>query len=554
MDFLNKTVAQITDLFKTMTPGARLTSGMLLVLILASLGYLFVNRSGGPRRYLFGSQEFSREDIVAMQRAFGTANLDDYEMDGQRVRVPARRLNEYLQALDKANFDYTEPDSEFARLEEQGMGLFASSEDRKWVRSEMKAHQFRRTIEKFPEISRATVRFTETKEPGTFPPKVRRAASVIVASIDGNPLSRTSINKIRSSAADWFNVDIKEVGITDQNGTAIPVGGSADGLDPETRPYIMAKAYQEDRYEQQLGEVLRYIGPGLIAVAHVELDETLTSESTKVTVDPQTVPTKTNTLTKTYESSPPDGSRPGAVPNRVSSDTPRTLASVNQQQSSSEENLEQQESITGHQQVRQVTAGLVPKRVTASIGIPWSYIRGLYYQRNPDADSAEPAPQTALADLLSELKTQVEEQVVKILPSLPPGEDQYPLVNVTSYEDLPPKPLEEPTLASQALGWAFLNWKSFGLLLVGLVSLLVLRSMLRGTTAQAPVAVPEEIAAAVTAAEPREVEEDMEPTTPLLAQHHGNSGASLREQLITIVREDPDAAANVLRTWIGDAA
>jgi flagellar biosynthesis/type III secretory pathway M-ring protein FliF/YscJ len=32
------------------------------------------------------------------------------------------------------------------------------------------------------------------------------------------------------------------------------------------------------------------------------------------------------------------------------------------------------------------------------------------------------------------------------------------------------------------------------------------------------------------------------------------TGTSLREELIDIVREDPDAAANILRGWIGQTS
>ena len=47
MDFLNKAYAQIADLFRTMTPGARITAGLLLVVVVVSLGYLFNSQITG---------------------------------------------------------------------------------------------------------------------------------------------------------------------------------------------------------------------------------------------------------------------------------------------------------------------------------------------------------------------------------------------------------------------------------------------------------------------------------------------------------------------------
>ena len=51
-----------------------------------------------------------------------------------------------------------------------------------------------------------------------------------------------------------------------------------------------------------------------------------------------------------------------------------------------------------------------------------------------------------------------------------------------------------------------------------------------------------------------EEEEDEEEPQVILQRKGESSGMSLRDELINMVREDPDAAANVLRTWIGDAA
>ena len=41
MDFLNKAFAQLSDLFRSMTPAARITAGLLLAVVVVSLVYLF---------------------------------------------------------------------------------------------------------------------------------------------------------------------------------------------------------------------------------------------------------------------------------------------------------------------------------------------------------------------------------------------------------------------------------------------------------------------------------------------------------------------------------
>ena len=50
MDFLNKSIAQVSELFRSMTPGARLTAGLLLAVVVVSMGYLFRQGTAGPTR------------------------------------------------------------------------------------------------------------------------------------------------------------------------------------------------------------------------------------------------------------------------------------------------------------------------------------------------------------------------------------------------------------------------------------------------------------------------------------------------------------------------
>ena len=47
MDFLNKAFAQFNDLFRSMSPGSRITAGLLLVVAVVSVGYLFQSEVGG---------------------------------------------------------------------------------------------------------------------------------------------------------------------------------------------------------------------------------------------------------------------------------------------------------------------------------------------------------------------------------------------------------------------------------------------------------------------------------------------------------------------------
>jgi flagellar M-ring protein FliF len=93
------------------------------------------------------------------------------------------------------------------------------------------------------------------------------------------------------------------------------------------------------------------------------------------------------------------------------------------------------------------------------------------------------------------------------------------------------------------------NWQAGGLGVLGLVGVVMLRSMMK--TAQ-----PGEAPAPI--ADEEEAPKENEPPSPgvisQLRERFNTSGPSLREELQELVKEDPEAAANVLRNWIGEAA
>ena len=63
MDFLNKSFAQLRELFLSMTPGARLTTGLLLAVVVVSVVYLFRVEVAGSNTYLMGGEPFSADQL-----------------------------------------------------------------------------------------------------------------------------------------------------------------------------------------------------------------------------------------------------------------------------------------------------------------------------------------------------------------------------------------------------------------------------------------------------------------------------------------------------------
>src|SRR5215470_9963560 len=99
MDFLNQAIAQVSDLFRSMTPGARITAGLLLAVVVVSVGYLFQQQAAGPDEYLFGGEYLTDGQLNQIDAAIAKANLSNYRREGNRILVPAGQKAAYLAAV-----------------------------------------------------------------------------------------------------------------------------------------------------------------------------------------------------------------------------------------------------------------------------------------------------------------------------------------------------------------------------------------------------------------------------------------------------------------------
>src|SRR5688500_15445662 len=115
MDFLNKSLAQLSELFRSMTPGARITAGLLLAVVVVSLSYLFRQSTAGPDAFLFGGQALSDGELNRIEAALGRANVT-WVRENNRIRVSSGQQTTALRAIADAdalpmNFNTTLEDS-----------------------------------------------------------------------------------------------------------------------------------------------------------------------------------------------------------------------------------------------------------------------------------------------------------------------------------------------------------------------------------------------------------------------------------------------------------
>ncbi|MCA9269617.1 MAG: hypothetical protein KDA41_14145 [Planctomycetales bacterium] len=549
MDFFNRAVDQIKDLFASMTPGARITAGLLLVVIVVSLAFLFQGGVAKSDGYLLGGRPFSSAELEAMEGAFAKAGLSNYTIESNRVRIPDASKADYVAALAEnqalpANFsDY------FASMA-KGASVFETKEQAALRWRLAKQQELSLIISSMQGVSRAQVIYDEVEKAG-FPRRVEKTATVAAQATGTTELAPHQVKAIRTLVASAIaGMDSQNVSVTDLNTNKTYGGSSGDMASADEDPHIERKRAYESDWRQKLQNALTFV-PGVVVAVDVELSKETSLHEEAVSIDnkPVIVRTTVHEKSSTNSRGGPSG-RPGAASQQNGlANQGTTIGTAGGGESTTDESTENVERIGGHERVVRSTAPLVPTKVTAAIGVPSSYYVQIWKERNPDAavDPAKQPDEVALRAIEGEVTKKIQEMVVNLLPKMPPGEDKYPLISVQTFDHLSPPEMTEPSLAHTATVWLADNWNAVGVLLVGAFGLVMLRGMLKARPAPPPSA---DRPAALSLVSGDDDDEDEQEEG---SRGFSNTGANIREELAGMVRENPEAAANILRTWIGEA-
>lgn len=552
MDFLNKSFAQLKDLFLSMTPAARITSALLLAVVVISLGYLFTHEIAGPDVYLLGGEMFSASDINSMATAFSQEGLDSYEIEGNRIRVPRNKRGEYMNALGKHNAlpeDFAEI---LTRAVAAGGRLISPNEREAYLKGATEK-RLARMLTAWPEIERSYVVY-DTKRKGGWSRETVATAAVQVKPRNNEPLDPAVISSIRQCVVKGIGQGLKpeDCAVTDLSTMRTTVGGSEGYGSPLEDAYIAKKQYYEREYKDKILEGLSWI-PGVTVTPHVELTEQMNYREEQVKYDPKgavPVTMSETSVERTSESADPAG-RPGYIAQNAA----RSLASVTAKGTSETETQTEstQQSLTSTTRITSEKPGLTLRRVSVAVTIPTSYFERVWLKENPPEEGEE-AKQPEASDL-EPIQTQtiarVKDVVAATIPQPADGSDPKDLVTVAPFPDIAPPELPEPALAENVLVWLGDYWSTLGLIGLALVSLLMLRSMIRAAPVESAVAGPP--APTASAGHGEEEKLSAEEVAERQLQRFSGSGASLRDELSELVSEDPDIAANILRNWIGTA-
>jgi flagellar M-ring protein FliF len=555
MDFLNRAAAQFNELFRSMTVSARITAALLLVVVVISLGYLFKVQSSGPDSYLLGGHPFSAAELPQVQGALAKAGLKDFEVEGNLIRIPRNEQAAYIAALADADLLPSSFGDRFMSIVERQSPFSSKYQNEqvlKHARNAMLAH----SISRMEGIQSADV-FTDVTDKRGLRPEQIASASVNVHTIGGQPLTAKQAQAIRSLVAGAITTLPREKVTVIDGGTgrtfAADTGdGSGSGLEDA---YLNRKVQYEDKIQSDITSLLLYV-PGVQVSVNVDLskERSRREESQKFDPKPVIVRTSTDESQVSSESGAPGG-RPGfdaQQPNRGAQLASNSRASLQRETRERSDTA----GLASTDITRADYVGLTPERVSVAVVVPTTYLESIWRQMNPTPAGQEPKQPTPLdlAPIEEQEFQKIRNLVFNKLPHHP-GSTAEELVAVSSFRPIPLPPPAEPGAAKLALGWLADSWSTLGMIGLAGFSLVVLRSIVK-----APVVVSGSSAAPIVPASglpmiagtigPEEGEEPASAKNRL--RRRASGGPSLREDLVEIVREDPDAAANILKSWIGN--
>src|SRR5207248_3199679 len=207
MDFLNKAIAQLGELLRSMTPGARVTAGLLLAVVVISMGYLFQHGATGPDAYLFGGDPLPDGQLTRVEAAIAKAGLSDYQREGNRIRVPSGQQAKYLAAV--ADAGALPPN--FNTILENALDKGGPWESREATRERLKiARQqtLSEIVRAMPWVENAIVLYDEHESRGVreLSPTNQITASVSVKPIVGKSLTAVRVKNIQKLVAHSVNM------------------------------------------------------------------------------------------------------------------------------------------------------------------------------------------------------------------------------------------------------------------------------------------------------------------------------------------------------------
>ena len=566
--------AKLRDLFMSMTLGNRIVASLLVATLLLSLGYLVVGsiQTTDPlsRTIMWNDgYQFNVNERGAAEHAFASRRLTDHVWVGNRLQIPTSQRIAYGLALAEA--DVLERSGHH---QQTAAGNLSAWQSARMMDTQMLIAKQQDTVDaitKIPGISSARI-LTHRRPEWERNVWARRqviSVSVTLEAIENRPLSVETITAVGNLVANAFGVtDRREISITDTRHSR-----SYDGFGEEVSSaqgeYLRHQNRWQETWNNRIHQHLPAI-PGLRVETSVSLTTHRTQRIFTVEHDRPT-PLVIHELDYHFRREGWDRFfRPGQIAqwSRPLIDPtgdvgPRDVTDEKRRE------METTHALPGREMTEEQLP-YVPQLVTVSIQIPRDHILAIWRERNrqlggdPDTYPTEEQLYAAQESFANDTRRSVGALLVNYRPNA--RTDPMELVEVVYFDRI----LEietELTAWQQFLLFLQYYWQSLALMSLVAGGLVVLWSISRPQKPDNIVIYEgletpleaidariadrirrEEEAAAIAAAAAEEERQEFENSLGELG-----SLRSLKDEIAELIAKNPEAAAAVIRQWVGNA-
>ncbi|MGL6196846.1 MAG: hypothetical protein ACRC2T_18695 [Thermoguttaceae bacterium] len=560
MEFINKQLFQIRELFFGMTPGNRITIGLLTAVFLASIFFLFRGWTKNDPTVipLYGGRYFSQSDQKTISDALAAAQLEEYDWKRGQLLVPSNQKSKYMAAIAEAKA-ITDTGDAFSQTV-GNLGVYSSQAIINEQVKDATQRELKKVLEDFSWIDKASVIIGKykNKDLTLYENKVFPTASVTIRPFGTMPMTEEQASQVSALVAGALGIqdaNLKDIKIVDTK-----TGGSWLGNDLKIKgggkTYEEQQKYYQDDWERRIRGLFPEI-EGLVVATTVKLDDSM---GRKVFAVQHAKPTEVSLRTQTTDLERTESDRagrPGIVgqggvpspnmgPNIISGGRTTEVT----------ENSETQLALQGTESEGR-TAGLTPKWITASIRVPYSHIVKTWQLANSmNGQPASEPTEAELAQTEADIKDKIKSQVENLIGDLRPTDlpNMANAVEVIAFHKAQPEPEQTTTWSETMLAWLGANWETLSLLGIITLGLGVLWGMTRSRQPE-PIVIYE--AGEVPLEEIPLTDEELaaeeeEEARRRTLEPFSKSMMSLQHEVADLVSENPDAAASVLRQWIGN--
>ena len=326
-----KPTPKLAELFRSMSAGTRIATGLLLAVVVVSLVYLFQYQVTGGDEFLLGGRPFTHSELTAIEAAFAKAGLGksrssatDSHSPRAEGRCTWRRWPTATPCRPTSTSTSTKRsprDSPFASRK--------SLEMRRW---NAKQKELALIISRMQGIESATVQYDEEIKRGLTQQK-QKTAMVAVQTPAASSKRTRSRRSATSSPRPMPGSTGSSITITDMT-SGFTYGGAIgpDGMPEDESLYATHKLRYEREWQRKISEQLSMI-PGVIVGVNVELNPEMraldaTGQARSQAGRRQRPPSRPRNRRR---QSPQSGGRPGACP-MASGNQPAAVATASTRQ------------------------------------------------------------------------------------------------------------------------------------------------------------------------------------------------------------------------------